>query len=297
MARRWAEAEGFPLAPESFEDMPQVAQFLAVEQDHFYVQTELEKHLRKELWAAFGSKLAPELERAPLDRLIKEAALAAEPGDESPYRVLARLPLSIFMTANPGDLLGDAMRAEGKDPQVEICQWNEDLDDVPSVFDREPGYIPSVERPLVYHLFGRISQEDSLVLTEDDYLLWLIGVKDNKERVPVVVRDALAERGLLFLGFNVDDWDFRMLLRYIMSFQGRAASKKHSNIAAQISLQGGRALAPERARELSRRVLQRPADRYFLGQRGRFRGRAGAAAQPIDSVVDRRGRCARRRPR
>ena len=260
LARRWAEAEGFPFAPESMEDMPQVAQYLAVEQDRFYLQTELETHLRTELWEAFGAKLDPMLQGASLDALIKEAGRAAEPGDDSPYRVLARLPLSIFITANPGDLLGEALRAVGKDPQVEICRWNEVLDDLPSVFDNtQEHYEPSIERPLVYHLFGRISEEDSVVLTEDDYIRWLIGVTANKESIPVVLRDALAETGLLFLGFGIDDWDFRMLLRYIMSYQGRAASNKHSNIAAQISLQGGRAVSPERA--------QSYLEDYFQGQK------------------------------
>ena len=43
----------------------------------------------------------------------------------------------------------------------------------------------------MYHLFGVHDEPDSLVLTEDDYFDYLIGVTTNKELIPIAVRQAL----------------------------------------------------------------------------------------------------------
>jgi hypothetical protein len=86
------------------------------------------------------------------------------------------------------------------------------------------------------------------VLTEDDYFDFLIGATRNKDLIPEVVRRALADTALLFLGFRMEDWNFRVLFRSIMSQEGRGRRKKYSHVAAQIDPEGSRILEPERAR-------------------------------------------------
>src|SRR5262249_6566964 len=165
-----------------------------------------------------------------------------------PHRVLAGLPLSIYITTDATNLLADALTAAGKEPQVELCRWNEDIAQLPSIYDREPNYRPDDKRPLVYHLFGRLYEPDSLILTEDDYFDYLIGVTSNKDLIPGVVRRALADTALLFLGFQMDDWNFRVLFRSIMSQEGRGRRRGYAHVAAQIDPEEGRILEPERAR-------------------------------------------------
>ena len=53
---------------------------------------------------------------------------------------------------------------------------------------------------------------------------------------------------LLFLGFRIDDWNFRVLFRSIMSQEGRSRRHKYAHIAGQILPEEGRFLEPERAR-------------------------------------------------
>jgi hypothetical protein len=162
--------------------------------------------------------------------------------------VLAQLPMSIYITTDPSNLLAEALVAAGKEPQVELCRWNEDVELLPSIYDDEPSYRPDVQRPLVYHLFGQIREPDSLVLTEDDYFDYLIGVTRDKDLIPAVVRRALADTALLFLGFRMDDWNFRVLFRSIMSQEGRGRRSKYAHVAVQIDPEEGRILEPDRAR-------------------------------------------------
>jgi hypothetical protein len=249
IARRWAETYAFPMAPHNCEDLPQVAQYLAVNQDHMFPRDELGEYLSKEIVRRYGRGLPDELRGARLDDLITAVGTQCRELDPAePHRVLAQLPMSIYITTDPSNLLAEALVAAGKEPQVELCRWNEDVELLPSIYDDEPSYRPDVQRPLVYHLFGQIREPDSLVLTEDDYFDYLIGVTRDKDLIPAVVRRALADTALLFLGFRMDDWNFRVLFRSIMSQEGRGRRSKYAHVAVQIDPEEGRILEPDRAR-------------------------------------------------
>ncbi len=75
-----------------------------------------------------------------------------------------------------------------------------------------------MEQPLVYHLFGRMEDPNSLVLTEDDYFEWLTAWIARQQLVPEVVAKQLTNRSLLFLGYRLDDWEFKAVLQGIKSF-------------------------------------------------------------------------------
>lgn len=249
IAQRWAETYHFPMAPHQREDLPQVAQYLAVNQQRQYPREKLGEYLREQLIERFGPQLDPAMAEAPLWELVAavgELRRAANRAD--PFTVLAELPFRIYLTASADNLLSAALRAAGKEPEVELCRWNKDLEHIPSVFDEDPQYVPDERRPLVFHLFGVNAVPESLVLTEDDYFDYLIGVSLNKELIPYLVREALADTALLFLGFRLEDWDFRVLFRSIMRQEGGERRRRYANIAGQILPEEGAFLDPERAR-------------------------------------------------
>lgn len=249
IAEGWAETFGFPMSASGRESLPQVAQYLAVDQDLSFMREQLTSHLRQEVLRRFGALLPPGMASASLDELISAAgAIYASQQETETYRVLASLPLPIYITTNPGNLLGEALAAAGKDPVVEICRWSEELTTLPSIYDREPDYRPTAQRPLVYHLFGRLDEAESVVLTEDDYFDYLIGVTSNNDLIPAVVRRALTDTALLFLGFNLDEWDFRVLFRSVMQREGRNRRGRYAHIAAQIDPEQGQILEPDGAR-------------------------------------------------
>jgi hypothetical protein len=263
IAQRWSEAYHYPMAPHERESLPQVAQYLTINQYKRAPYDELEEYLEAEIQDGYKEILPDELKqgRAPLDELIEAVgAHHREQNAQEPYNVLAQLPLPIYITTNPGNLMAASLAEAGKDPQVVLCPWNEYIEQVESIYDREPDYFPTPERPLVYHLFGQISEPDSVVLTEDDYFDYLIGVTSNKDLIPSAVRRALADTALLFLGFQMDEWNFRVLFRSILSQQGGGRRDRYAHIAAQIEPEEGRILEPERARRYLEKYFAKGAD-------------------------------------
>jgi hypothetical protein len=263
IAQRWAEAYHYPMAPHERESLPQVAQYLTINQYRQAPYDELVEYLEVYIQERYQADLPPELQqgRIPLNDLLTAVGSQRRTNlDQEPYKVLAQLPLPIYITTNPGNLLAEALREAGKDPQVVLCPWNEYVEQAESIYDEEPDYLPSPDRPLVYHLFGQFDQPDSVVLTEDDYFDFLIGVTSNKDLIPSAVRRALADTALLFLGFQMDDWNFRVLFRSILSQQGGGRRDRYAHIAGQIEPEEGRILEPERARRYLENYFAKGAD-------------------------------------
>jgi hypothetical protein len=233
IAHRWAEKHNFPLEPYRGEDLSQVAQYLAVTLQPPFPQQDLLEQLHQELLVRYGLTLSEQEQQGSLqDLLAAVGRVRREQNEADPYRVLAELPFTVYITANFTNLLSEAIRAAGKEPQVELCRWNEELETLPSIYDDESDYLPDEQRPLVYHLFGHLAEPDSLVVTEDDYLNYLIGFASNEDLVPAAVHQALAGNGLLFLGFQPTDWDFRILFRCLARLWVRRLRRRYINISA-----------------------------------------------------------------
>ncbi len=130
-------------------------------------------------------------------------------GQEDPLLILADLPLPIYLTTSPFTFLEAALRRAGKEPQTDFCRWHTGLGRIDAVSR------PSDKAPLVFHLFGLDTQPNSLVLTEDDYLQFLIMVSQGEgtdnDSIPDPVRRALSESSLVLLGFEMASWSFRVL--------------------------------------------------------------------------------------
>jgi hypothetical protein len=254
IARSWADTFEFPMAVHQRDDLPQVANFVAAMTDVATLRESLGDFYRRLLRERYPSRRVDPGDGS-LRQLISEAwGQHRKTLYVDPYEVLADLPCRIYVTAQPHTLLAEALQANGKAPEVELCRWRPDVHNWPaSVYDREPSYTPTPERPLVFHVFGNLDFVDSLVITEDDYIDFLARVAKTQNLVPAPVREALADSALLVLGFRLEEWDIRVLLRSLVQ-PGAKRLRKYPHVAAQVDI-GSEVLSPPRAR--------RYLERYF----------------------------------
>jgi hypothetical protein len=144
----------------------------------------------------------------------------------SPLSVLARQPISVYLTISITTFLEAALRKVGKKPVTLMCRWKEeDIDWLPQHLWKIPDdYRPSKDCPLVYHLCGldadpqtegKLPLPEFLALTEDDHLQMLVNLAQDRgnnsgDRLPALVRKALSQ-DVVLLGFALDSWAFRAL--------------------------------------------------------------------------------------
>lgn len=278
IARRLAEAHKYPMARHQGEDLPQVAQFLAIDNDPNTAPRLVYGHLCAELIARYARHLPADIVSMPLGQLSFERLailyddlllrawkrrLVDEPCE--PHRVLARMPFPLYVLTNPERLLYAAIADQPpdvppRDAQVEICRWNAELAFAPSLLEGSTDYSLDPVKPIIYHLFGSLHDRNSLVITEDDYFDFLIGITANKDLIPKPIRRSLAASSLLFLGFQIDDWDFRVLFRSLAAQEGRSRRASYTHVAVQIDPEEGRVRDPEQARKYLNDYFHNAAD-------------------------------------
>ncbi len=235
LAMRWADKYSFPWGRDQREDLAQVAQFLAVTQSLGFPRRELLRQLREEVLRRHGHGLSAEELQAQLPELMLrlwEEQRARNPAE--PHKILAGLPLPIYITTNPDNLLAQALASEGKEPRTGVFWWHKDREPPDSVFVTEPRYVPDAKKPLVYHFFGNLQDTTSLVVTEDNFFDYLIASGRHNQIILPRVRRYLTDASLLFLGFQLDQWEFRVLFRSIMRLTGGGRLEEYSHVAVQI---------------------------------------------------------------
>jgi len=261
IAISWAERHGFPLSPQDKDNLPSVAQYILTSQSPAYLPVAYREALRHGIMLRYQAGLPNELTQVKswsptqleqaLDLMSKTYA---QENPTDPYKLLARLRLPLYITTSTLDLMTHALEEEGAEPVVRICPWNKWVPTAKAIFEEEP----TVEKPLVFHLFGHISLPNSMVISEDSYFDYLIGVTQNKDLIPSAVRQALSNTSLLFLGFQLEDWEFRVFFRFLMAQEGREMLKFYSHAAAQIE--------PEEDRTIDIRRARRYLEEYFSSE-------------------------------
>ena len=145
--------------------------------------------------------------------------------------------------------------------------WLDDRKPRDSPYSADPDYEPSDKKPLVYHVFGTVSKPDCIPVTEDDYFSYLVsrgvlhtsntGVKGDL--IPSDVLNALSNRMVVFLGFSLEDWAFRVLFRSIVHDRWRGKWDKHQHVAVQIN--------PVESRGRNLKSVHNYLNKYFQNDR------------------------------
>ncbi len=233
IAESWAKAYGYPFEDRS--NLSRVAQFVATDQDAMWPKEEIQRQFRQ------SRASRPDFD-AP----------------DEPHGLLADLPLKIFVTTNYDDLICAALQHKNKKPKREFYRWNNSVRGQPSVFDDNEDYEPDVSNPLVFHIHGHDEVAESIVLTEDDYLDFLVSmVQGEDDRLIEEVTSAMGKSTLLFLGYSLADMNFRVLFRSVVRYA--AISTKRSHFSVQLVPVG------DDASDDQKRRAQQYLDNYFQG--------------------------------
>lgn len=206
LAKKWADEYHFPLSDN--QHLARVAQYLAI-------------------------TVSPDFPRKQIGKAFRNCAPPDFSDPAQPHRLLADLELPIYVTTNYDDFMALALESRGKHPARDLSRWNSWLrKNHVSVFKKDSGYDPTPENPVVYHLHGHINTLESLVLTEDDYLDFLMGNEATLDdpRYPPCIDGAFSGASILFLGYSLNDWNIRVLFRTMMNIVAKNMKKSHISV-------------------------------------------------------------------
>jgi hypothetical protein len=142
-------------------------------------------------------------------RLVDAITSAVGAGTEpSPMlAALARLDFPLVITTNYDQLFERALRDAGKQPRVAV--YKPDHEPTTDFRNATPG------SPVVYKLHGDVSQRDSLVVTDEDYIQFVLRMNDKEpyDPIPLSLKYFLTDWATLFVGYSLMDYNLRLLFK------------------------------------------------------------------------------------
>lgn len=126
---------------------------------------------------------------------------------------IATFPFSLILSTCHDQLLEIAFKSVGKSPIINRYNLRGDRQENPEFM-----MSGSIESPLIYHLFGYFKEPQSLVISENDLLDFLLAVISGNPPLPNCLRRALQRSGtsFLFMGFGIRHWYLRVLLKALV---------------------------------------------------------------------------------
>lgn len=248
LSLRWADSYQYPF--DNGDDLHEVMQYACVvERDAVTVKQRVTDQL-----AAHG---APDFN---------------DPAE--PHALLARHPINVYLTTNYDDYMVQALRREGKQPTIAVCPWYRGSR-VNPLTTIASGYQPDTDAPLVYHLHGSFQDPASLVITEQDYIEFLINLvmdrgMDDQRVVPLQVLPALTRHPLLFIGYSLRDWSFRMLFHGLVRSVADVQRRRHVSVQLPPPSGEGETADQRRAREYLTEYFQQLNISVFWGTASQF---------------------------
>ncbi len=141
-----------------------------------------------------------------VERVAAEIGPAKKPS--AALRALAALPFPIVITTNYDQLFERALRKFDKEPQVSI--YSPDHDAVTKDARRF-----TVDTPFVFKIHGDLSEPASIVITDEDYIQFVMRMRDTRDYdpVPETVKFYMKRWPTLFVGYRLMDYNLRLLFK------------------------------------------------------------------------------------
>jgi hypothetical protein len=162
-----------------------------------------------------------------LVQLLQEILVDADCAPSPLLLALARTPVRLIVTTNYDGLMERAFEQAGEPPPVVVVQptdgftveqqaeWQERLSKL-NVADLRPR-APD-EPAVLYKIHGSLSAGSAeVIVSEQDYIDFLTVVGgEGAAGVPPLIASMIQDCSLLFLGYGLEDWDFRTLYKALV---------------------------------------------------------------------------------
>jgi hypothetical protein len=266
VARRLAEKYNYPLA--DGHDLARVAQFIALD-DPPLLRNEYIRTLRRSLFSYLDLKPTREDRQRYADANFSDTAaglgwaekvLAVQ--ENEIHHLLAELPLPLYLTTNVDSFMTEALRHKGRAPRRMGLRWQKAEAGTPQF--TLPQEL-SVEQPVVLHLNGYDAdpvQQANLVLSEESYLEHFIRLSREQDYIlPAQVNTALSQSSFLFLGYDLNDWEFRVVIQGLIGAIEQRKKKEERKLHVGVQLELNPDLDSDKVLSYLRRYLR---DRFNI---------------------------------
>jgi len=160
----------------------------------------------------------------PLRESVNEKLSLPDVKPGEAHNILAGWPIEVVLTTNFDNLMERAFIKNDKDAAKAIYKRLGDQEQIKIT--------PTEHAPLVYKLHGSLDDIDSMIMTEDNYIDFLISLIEGNPKIPDKIKNIFDTCSILFIGYGLKDWNIRVLLRYFRKTDRRSFAIQRDLAAA-----------------------------------------------------------------
>lgn len=136
--------------------------------------------------------------------------------DDDIHEQLAKLPLRLVVNANPDDLLCKLLNESTADTCVlKFLDISNSEMTAESTTNGQPAPAANPANKVIqYNIFGIFNRPDSILYTESQFLNFIRTVLGTRQLDSDVSSELEIQENYLFLGFDFDQWYFKVLFEY-----------------------------------------------------------------------------------
>jgi len=122
-------------------------------------------------------------------------------------RALAEMDFSVVITTNYDQLFEKALADAGKQPRVAVY--------TPRLEETTDYRKPTAQSPIVFKIHGDISRPETVVITDEDYIDFVLRMsnKEPYDPLPRRLKVYLTDWTTLFVGYSLLDYNLRLLFK------------------------------------------------------------------------------------
>lgn len=147
---------------------------------------------------------------------------------------LVRIPFKFYFTTQPTNVIRDAITeikigGQARSPKTSYFRWweppnrEEQQDDQLNDWNSW-NHADKTNNPIIYHVFGHLSNEESLLLLDDDYKTFLRNFIPT--RLHSAIQRMLSTSAILFVGFEPTDTKLHVMLNSLITRLPGSESRK-----------------------------------------------------------------------
>ncbi len=257
MAEQLAAKYDYPLP--DHHNLARVAQYMVINAGHETLRQTYLEMLQQGLYTALGES-PPQAARGGRRRGVAEVLNLTQTiaklnwterilglQENEIHHRLADIEFPLYLTTNVDNFMIEAIKHK-QQQQIEAGERNKiEVRREGPRWQPEAGHPkytlnpdPDLDHPVVFHLNGYDDgalQEENLVLSEDDYLAHFARISHDQEIIlPANLLGMLSEHTFLFLGYKLEDWQFRVVLQGLLNRIAQAGGDNKLHVGVQLEI-------------------------------------------------------------
>jgi len=132
------------------------------------------------------------------------------------HKIISQIPFNLIFSTSPDLLLKKAFDEQGMNANFGYYSKSKKLDKIDK---------PTKLNPLIFNIFGSITDDESLIFTHNDLFDYLFSILGSNSLPTDLMNELQSARNFIFIGFKFDRWYLKLIFKLLKIQESNKAKR------------------------------------------------------------------------